>query len=473
MIKQAAWQIAEQVRAKRISPVELVQTYYRQIDSLNPVLNAYVGVRPESALAVARDLEDRLARSENVGPLAGVPVSIKSCIDVAGTECEAGSKLRAGNVPNSDAVLVERLKKAGAIVLGVTNTPEFLMAYETDNLLYGRTSNPWNPAYSAGGSSGGESAAIAACMSAAGVGSDGGGSIRVPAHFTGICGLKPTPGVIPSTGHFPVGVGPFALTGVVGPMARTVRDLSVMLEVMTGADVGDPVAGPYQLRPAMENPRIGWFQDDGLHPVTPETRATVEAAAKALEEQGFIVEQFRPEGLERARELWYVIFCRFSGLAFAPLLAGREEELSFMMQDLLRLQSREQSLSAKDVLFTQFERDTLRENFLREMKDHDVLLMPVSTGPAFRHGEMGWTRDHRPQTFVETMVYSQWFNLLGLPAAVVPVGKSPEGLPIGVQVVGRPYEEYTVLAVAEAVERRFGWKEPPLLRRAETYATTT
>lgn len=463
MIKQPAWQIVENVKAKRLSPVEIVQTYYRQIDSLNPVLNAYVGLRRERALAEAESLEHRFATGENPGSLAGVPISIKSCIDVAGMKCEAGSKLRAGNVPNYDAPLVGRLKRAGAIVLGVTNTPEFLMAYETDNLLYGRTSNPWNTAYSAGGSSGGESAAISACMSAAGVGSDGGGSIRVPAHFTGICGLKPTPGVIPSTGHFPVGVGPFALTGVVGPMARTVKDLRLMLDVMAGVDIGDPVAAPYELKPAAEKPRIGWFDDDQRHPVTPETRAAVEAAAKALAEQGFAVEPFRPEGLERARELWYVIFCRFSGMAFEPLLTGREKDLSFLMQDLLRLQSREQTLSAKDVLFTQFERDTLREGFLRQMEERDLLLMPVSTGSAFRHGEMGWTRDHRSQTFVETMVYSQWFNLLGLPAAVVPVGESKEGLPIGVQVVGRPYEEYTVLAVAEAIERNFGWQEPPLL----------
>lgn len=332
LIKTPAWKMAELVRQKKVSPTELLQTHYHQIERLNPTLNAFVDVRHDAAFGEARALEAKLSHREEVGPLAGVPISIKSCIDVAGMKCEAGSKLRQGNIPQTDAVLVSRLKQAGAIVLGVTNTPEFLMAYETDNLLYGRTSNPWNTDYSAGGSSGGESAAIASCMAAAGVGSDGGGSIRVPAHFTGICGLKPTPGVIPSTGHFPVGVGPFALTGQVGPMTRNVRDLKLMFQVMAGADVGDPMAAPYELHEAsdLSNMNIGWFdEDDGLHPVTAETKHAVQAAANALGDQGFRVESFRPDGLERVRELWYDIFCRFSGLAFGPLLAGREDDLTF------------------------------------------------------------------------------------------------------------------------------------------------
>ena len=463
------------VREKQVSPGELVRAHYEQIERFNTVLNAFIDLRREAALAEAAGIEKKLANGEDAGPLSGVPISIKSCIDVAGMKCEAGSKLRAGNVPSYDAVLVQRLKQAGAIVLGVTNTPEFLMAYETDNLLYGRTSNPWNLGYSAGGSSGGESAAIAACMSACGVGSDGGGSIRVPAHFTGICGLKPTPGVIPSTGHFPVGVGPFAVTGQVGPMARTIADLKLVLRVTAGADIGDPMAGPYRLNEPsdLSNLTIGFFEDDSIHSVTPETRQAVQSAVKALSGQGYIVEPFRSDSLERARELWYNVFCRFSGLAFDPLLKGREDELHFLLRDLRRLQSREEPLTAEEVLFTQFERDTLRESFVRQMDRHPILILPVSTGPAFRHGAMGWTHDERPETFVETMVYSQWFNLLGLPAAVVPVGKSPQGLPIGVQIVGRPFEEYSVCTIAEAIEKVFTFQEPPLIGVGNQHATST
>ena len=187
-------------------------------------------------------------RETTLGPLHGVPLSIKSSIKVAGLRCEAGTRLRTGLIAQQDAPLVTRLKSAGAIILGTTNTPELLMAWETDNLLYGRTNSPWDLARTPGGSSGGEAAAIAAGMSAGGVGSDGGGSIRVPAHFSGICGLKPTPGRIPATGHFPESAGPFALIGVVGPMARTVADLKVLFEVMQGPDDGDTSAAPVPLR---------------------------------------------------------------------------------------------------------------------------------------------------------------------------------------------------------------------------------
>src|ERR1700692_365293 len=194
----SAREIAAQIRAKAISPVEVARAHLDRIDRINPKLNAFVDYRPEFVLAQAREAENAVQRGDELGPLHGVPISIKSSIDVAGHRCEAGTRLRTGCVAAQDAPLVARLRAAGAVILGVTNTPELLMAWETDNLLYGRTNNPWDLERTAGGSSGGEAAAIASGMSAGGVGSDGGGSIRVPAHFTGICGLKPTPGRIPA-----------------------------------------------------------------------------------------------------------------------------------------------------------------------------------------------------------------------------------------------------------------------------------
>jgi len=240
--------MAEQIRKRELSPVELVEAHLARIQSLNPQLNAFVHVDAEGARRQARAAEEAVTRHERLGALHGVPISIKSSIEVKGMRCEAGSKLRAGFVAAQDAPLVTRLRHAGAIILGTTNAPELLMAWETDNLLYGRTNNPWDLSRTPGGSSGGEAAAIAAGCSAGGVGSDGGGSIRVPAHFSGICGLKPTPGRIPATGHFPTSVGPFALLGVVGPMARTVADLKVLFEVTQGPDDGDPSAAPVPVR---------------------------------------------------------------------------------------------------------------------------------------------------------------------------------------------------------------------------------
>src|ERR1700746_3110811 len=238
----SAAEMAARIRARKISPVELTKAHQSRIAKLSPLLNAFVQTDDERALRDAQAREAEAIRGKIRGPLHGVPISIKSSLDVEGMRCEAGTRFREGYVAASDAVLVSRLRHAGAIVLGVTNTPELLMAWETDNLLYGKTNNPWDLSRTAGGSSGGEAAAIASGCSAGGVGSDGGGSIRVPAHFSGICGLKPTPGRVPATGHFPKSVGPSGLIGVVGSMARTVSDLKVLFEAMQGADEGDPSA---------------------------------------------------------------------------------------------------------------------------------------------------------------------------------------------------------------------------------------
>ncbi len=225
-----AVEMAKKVRERKISPVELAEAHLKKIEKLNPKLNAYVHLEPERVMRQARTAEAAVFNGDTLGPLHGVPISIKSSIEVAGMKCESGTRLRSGFVAAEDAPLVSRLRQAGATILGVTNTPEMLMAWETNNLLYGRTNSAWDVERTPGGSSGGEAAAISSGMSAGGVGSDGGGSIRVPAHFSGICGLKPTPGRVPATGHFPPSGGPFALIGVVGPMARTVADVSALIQ---------------------------------------------------------------------------------------------------------------------------------------------------------------------------------------------------------------------------------------------------
>ena len=204
---------------------ELAEAHIRQIERLNPELNAFADFDAERVRAQARQLD---AAREPRGALHGLPVTIKSSIATAGYRCEIGSLLHKGEIPAKDAVVVARLRAAGALILGTTNCPEFLMAYETANLLHGRTRNPWDLERTPGGSSGGESAAIAAGMSAAGLGSDSGGSVRVPAHFTGICSLKPTPGRIPGRGHLPPCVGPFSILGAIGPMARTIGDVALL-----------------------------------------------------------------------------------------------------------------------------------------------------------------------------------------------------------------------------------------------------
>jgi Asp-tRNA(Asn)/Glu-tRNA(Gln) amidotransferase A subunit family amidase len=455
-------EITASIRSKKVSPVEIVDAHLSRIESLQPKLNAFVHLDAGAARAQARAAEAAVSRSQALGLLHGVPVTLKSCIDVANWPCPAGSLLRKDYVPRSDAPLVSRLKSAGAILLGNTNTPEFLMAYETNNLLTGKTSNPWNLAYSSGGSSGGEAAAIAAGCSMGGVGSDGGGSIRVPAHFCGICGLKPTPGRIPSTGHFPSGAGAFGWIGVVGPMARTVADVRALFEVMAGPDAGDAHSAPVPLRTYPENDLratpIGLLQSPALGNATPETRFAVDRAAKLLSDRGFSVEPFELSGLDRALELWWFFFGPVIAHLLNTNLAGHESQLSPMLREYLSNATSPVPPSLDQFIQACVERDLLREQILRQMDRVPILLSPVSSAPAFRHGE----GNYNPGTgYRDTMRFSQWLNLTGLPGASVPVGLSSEGLPIGVQVIGRPFEDELVLAIAAALEHSRGPWQPP------------
>lgn len=459
--------LAQYIREKKVSAVEIAEAHLKKIERLNPKLNAFVEVDAERVRREARNADAAVMGGRALGPLHGVPVSIKSSIGVAGMKCEAGTRLRAGIVASHDAPLVARLRKAGAIMLGLTNTPEILMAWETDNSLYGRTNSPWDLERTPGGSSGGEAAAIAAGMSAGGVGSDGGGSIRVPAHFSGICGLKPTQGRIPSTGHFPPSGGPFALIGVVGPMARTVDDLKLLFEVMQGPDDGDSCAAPVPVRwPADEEVkrlRIGYFEDDGRTPVSAEIRGAVRTAAERLGQAGFEVEPFRPAGLEEARVIWKKFFVKVGGMLIDPMFRGRENDRSPVLTQFLAWSAVEPELSGEALLEAWIRRDTLRAEFLTQMRKYPILLCPAAALPAFRHGERQWTIEGKTVQYLDAWSYTEWFNLLGNPAAVVPVSQSAEGLPIGVQIVGRPWEEEQVLAVAGTLEKCCGeWKAPPI-----------
>jgi Asp-tRNA(Asn)/Glu-tRNA(Gln) amidotransferase A subunit family amidase len=452
--------MAEQIRQKKLSPVDLIEAHLSRIQELNPQLNAFVQLDVEGARRQALLAEAAVGDGRELGVLHGVPLSIKSSIEVAGLRWEAGTKLRAGVRGRRDAPLVARLRQAGAIILGVTNAPELLMAWETDNLLYGRTNNPWDLTRTPGGSSGGEAAAIAAGLSAGGVGSDGGGSVREPAHFSGICGLKPTPGRIPATGHFPASVGPSALLGVVGPMARNVDDLKILFEVMQGPDDGDPSAAPVPLRwPAADDLKripVGYFEDDGRTPVTPETRAAVRTAAEALRRAGFQVEPFRPEGLELARQLWWQLFGVAGGMVLSPVIKGHEADLSPMLKEFSRGVAAQPSHTGQSLLDTWIQRDELRMQVFAQMRDYPVLLCPVASIPAFRHGERSWQVEGKTVRYLDAWSYTEWFNLLGTPAAVVPVGKSPEGLPIAVQIVAHPWEDELVISVAATLEEQCG-----------------
>jgi Asp-tRNA(Asn)/Glu-tRNA(Gln) amidotransferase A subunit family amidase len=464
VVLQSAVQQLALIASRKISPRELAEEHIQQIQRLNGTLNALVDFDAERVRHQVRILET----SVESAPLRGLPMTVKSSIAVAGHRCETGSLLNRGHIPDEDAVIVARMRQAGAVVLGTTNCPEFLMAYMTDNRLYGRTSNPWDLARTAGGSSGGESAAISAGLSAGGFGSDGGGSVREPAHFTGICALKPTPGRIPATGHLPPCLGPFGILGAIGPMARTIADVSLFFQVLSGQFDGDPFGAPIAPQryscEGLASIKIGFFEDDGLVPVTAESRAAVQAAVRSLRKQGLRVEPFRPRALEQARQLWWKMFVRCGAMLFTPMIRGQEDSLSPTLQEFLQIANEDPPLTGDEMLETWTECDHIRGLLLEEMRDFPVLISPVCSVPAFLHDERAWNIDGQQVAYLDAMRYTQWSNLLASPAAVVPVGRSNEGLPIGVQIAGRPYEDELVLGIAALIEYDFGYIAPPMSR---------
>lgn len=465
LLHRPATEIIRAIAGGEMSAADVVAAHLEQIERLQPRLNAFVDVRGEAALVEARAQDEAAARGEARGPLGGLPVSVKSAIEVTGLRCEIGSPARKDIVATGDAMVVARLRAAGAIVLGTTNVAEMLMGYESDNPLHGRTSNPWGLEFTSGGSSGGESAAIAAGCSAAGIGSDGGGSLRVPAHFAGICALKPTPGRIPATGHQPPCLGPLSLIAVVGPMARTVGDLYELFRIIAGPEPGDPLAAPVPVVSLDEalrarRLRVGVFEDDGRTMVTPETRGAVRAAATAAERAGHQVEPFRPDGLDRARQLWDILSGELGLLMLGETLHGAERGLP-ILKAFLKGDAPLPPLTSAGLIRAWIDRDELRAHVLRQMATHQVLICPVASIPAFRHGERSWRVEGTDVGYLDAMTYTHWCNTLGNPAVVIPAGRSAEGLPIGVQVIGRPHEEEVVLAVAAQIERELGGYAPP------------
>jgi Asp-tRNA(Asn)/Glu-tRNA(Gln) amidotransferase A subunit family amidase len=447
------------LRTKKISPLELAAEYIRRIERLNPALNAIV------------DFDADWVRSQASrtfsGPLHGLPITIKSSISVAGRKCEVGSTLRRGIVAENDAEAVRRLRQAGALILGSTNCPEFLMAYESDNLLYGRTNNPWDLERTAGGSSGGEAATIAAGLSAAGLGSDSGGSVREPAHFSGICALKPTSGRISAIGHVPPCIGPFSTLGSIGPMARTIADVALIYSIAAGRCDFDPANAPVAHEAISldeaKRVRIGWFVDDTRSPVTESTRESVEAAAVALSEQGFHVARVTaPKSFEAAQKLWDKLFVQCGAMFYEPVISGRYSDLSPVFRDFLDIAASRAPLSAASLLQAWADLDVVRMQMLEEMREHPILVTPVCASPAFRHGERSWKISGRTVGYLEAMRFMQWFNVLGSPAAVIPIGQSPNGPPIGVQIAGVPFADELVLTIAGALDQAFGYKPPPI-----------
>jgi amidase len=453
--------LAQAIRSKQVSAEEVVAAHLDRIAAVNPKINAVVQLTAESARQQAREADARLARGEVTGPLHGVPVTIKDNIETAGVISTSGTKGRSQFVPAEDATVVKRMKAAGAIVIGKTNLPEVGLAFESDNLVYGRTNNPYDLDRTPGGSSGGEAAIIAAGGSPLGLGNDAGGSIRLPSHFSGTAGIKPNTGRFPRTGHFFPPGGVIDSLWQVGPMARFVEDLILAMPVLYGVDWRDPAVVPMPLRDPkgvnLKNLRVSFHTDNGIMTPTRETIQTVQAAAKALADAGVAVEEARPSGIEQTFDLFMGLFVSDGGAGVRMMLdmVGTTEVHPLMTT--LQAMQKEGAMSSAEAGALVFRWDMFRSAMLSFLEHYDVIVCPVNAFPAMHHGQT-FQKDKFP-AFSYTMSY----NLTGWPGAVVRGGTSPEGLPIGVQIVARPWREDVALAVAQHIEAALGgWKRPSL-----------
>jgi Asp-tRNA(Asn)/Glu-tRNA(Gln) amidotransferase A subunit family amidase len=449
-------ELTELVRTRQASPVEIMQAHLDRIEQINPTLNAIVTLAP-NLLEQAREAESAVMRGDELGPLHGVPLTIKDTIETAGLRTTSGSMMRAEFVPSSDAQAVARLKAAGAIILGKTNAAEMAMDYAADNPVFGRTNNPHNPLFTPGGSSGGEAAAITAFMSAGGLGSDLAGSIRIPSHFCGVAGLKPTVGRVPGDGQFPPSAGPYSLGAVIGPMARSVSDLKLLFAALAGIELqGD------ESNHRSRSSRAAFYTDDSVSPVTPETRQAVEAAARALSDAGFVTEEVRPPGVERGHELWLKLFSRASVVQLRNVYQGHEEQGGEFVRWRLATADDTPPPSLDDYINFWLERDRLRATLIDWMNDTPLLIAPVGATPAYEHGTIKVRVGEQTISSFRAFSYSQTFNVFDLPVVVIPVATSSDGLPIGVQIIGQPFAEAAVLAAAAMVEAAVGGWHPPL-----------
>ena len=462
----------------KVSASEVTDAYLAQIERHNGALNAIVTLDGDNARRRAAEADDALQRGESWGALHGVPVTIKDSLETAGLRTTAGYPPLSDHVPEKDATVVSRILQAGAIILGKTNLPTLCSDYQTDNPIFGRSNNPWDHGRTPGGSTGGGAAAVASGLSALEIGSDLGGSLRIPAHFCGQCAIMSTNHRISRVGHIPELPGAprgLRFAGVMGPIARTVRDLRLALRLLAGPDgrwwevppvpLDDPV--PREL----PDIRIAWTDDFGGVPVTEDTRAALSDLARQLADAGVTVERTFPRDLDLAvvAETFAELRSAETGSTMSPEMEqARAERLGADLESddpNARGFARGVNASMRQVTAARMRRDeaiTAMEQFL---EDWDVLLAPVTSTPAPPHCDTGSpidVDDQEASYWTAGCAFTRPFNLTGQPVVVIPLAQSSEGLPIGLQIIGRRWGEMDLLQVAEHLESFTGaWQRPP------------
>ena len=465
LVFTSAKRLAAMIRTKKVSSTEVVKAYLARIDAVNPKTHAVVQICRERALAEAAECDKLMARGIVKGLLHGVPCTIKDSFDTEGVISTLGSLGRKNFVPDQDATVVARVRGAGAILLGKTNTPEFTLSRWTENYVYGRTYNPYKLTHSPGGSSGGAGANVASGGAAFDIGSDSGGSVRWPSHFNGIAGLKPTQGRVPRTGQVPSFAGMFDSMQQIGPMARWVEDLIYLLPIIAGPDNIDPSIHPVALGSTADvdisSLRIAYYTDNGSNvTATPETVAAVERAAKYLESLGAKVTQDAPNDLLRQIAEIRGGIQRGDGGAWIDRMAARAGTTK--THPLLRRGGDAITTPQFTDLLEQL--DNTRSKLLGWFTSkYDLIVCPVHPTPAEPYLPEGQYPANAAPGGPTNPGYTGIYNTLGWPSAVVRAGTSPDGLPIGIQMIARPWNDHVSLAAALQLESKTGgWQRPPL-----------
>jgi amidase len=457
VLERSAAEMAKMIRTREISSEELITAHLQQIRQINPAINAVVYLLEHSAVPQAREADKMLAAGEAIGPLHGVPFSIKDSIDVAGTKSTAGTLGRKNaQAADRDATLVARLRAAGAIPIAKTNLPDLLFSFETDNLIHGRTNNPYDLSRTPGGSSGGESALIAACGSPLGLGSDAFGSVRVPAAFCGIVSIKPTSGRLPRTGHVPPPGGWIEALWQIGPMARYTEDLVLAMHLLAGEDGEDFTTPPVELiEPAdLRDRRIAFFTYNGFARCAPEIENAVRRCAEYLSREGIHVEERTPPSVDQAYELEFALFGADAGDGIDEYLRDTGSTSVHVLHRSFVARMRPYRASGYELAKRWAQWDEYRSNLAKFFSEYDAILCPVYTQTALKH------RDSLDDENFRGFSYTMAWNLARAPAATVRCGEF-EGLPVNVQVVTKPWRDLFALEICRLIEAEFGgWKSP-------------
>ncbi len=449
--------IAEAIRTKKVSAKQITIAFLDRIDSINPQINAIIASNAEAAVKQAERADMTLATGETPGKLFGVPMTIKDSLDTFDMTTTWGTTGRQDFRPGRDATCVSRLRNEGAILLGKTNTPEFTLSFKTDNLLFGRTNNPHDFTKTPGGSSGGAAAAIASGCTPFDIGTDTGGSIRLPAHFCGIAGIKPTSGRVPCTGNALPSTGLLATLSQPGPMARRVDDLIYLLDIIKGPDFEDPnaVAASWEdpLAIDISGFRIGYHLDNGISTPSSEIQDAIKMTIALLTSAGFSCRESRPNGLEMAGFIYSRLFAADNGEMVHLLLEDcRTNQASPAVSEIVNRQ--EDLLSASELSQLIQLWQNYQSSMLSYFLDHDLLICPVNAKTAISH-------DHRED--FSDYTYTAAYNLTGWPSVVIRAGSDADGLPVGVQILSRPFAEHDALALAAWLEEQLGVFEGPTL----------